>query len=640
MIELGVKNLVKYYGAHKLFQNVTFDLKTNERIGLIGRNGTGKTTLMKILMGTETYQGEIYKRKEAIIGYLAQLPVFKDETTVMDVLMSAFDKIKEIKERMIEIEIKLEKSGTSSEDLDRLMKAYGKLQQEFERLGGYDIEQKISKITEGINIPENMKAKLFNQLSGGQKSKILLGKILLEQPDILLLDEPSNHLDLASIEWLEAYLKEYKGAVIIISHDRYFLDRVITKLIELDEDGVETYYGNYSYYLVEKERRFLEAMKHYKAQQKKIKRMEEQIKRFRIWGTMRDSEKMFKRAKELEKRLSKMSRNEKPVLEKPKIKMSTSSERSGNEVIILEGISHSYPNLELLLNVDLKLYFQDCAGILGANGAGKTTLLKIIMNEIQPDNGTVKLGSRVKIGYLPQEIVFDNEEVSILELFSKTYSINIGEARKALAKVLFVGDDSFKKIKVLSGGEKSRLKLCMLLYEKVNVLILDEPTNHLDIDSREILEETLLDYKGTIVFVSHDRYFINKIASKIIEIEDKNLIIYKGDYEYFKNEKSKTINSSVIKKKEPKMSKKNLKKSSKEKPKKLQSYYYQVEACEKEIDVLENEIKNLKNEMLTHTTDAHRLHELSNQVNLNQSKLEKALAIWEALQKEMDANKS
>ena len=569
MIELSINNLTKFYGANKIFETISFEVKTGERIGLIGKNGCGKTTIMKIIMGKfkesnlnlqgsiedveqmkagetlygeetlEDYQaGEVKLRKGVKVGYLNQIPVYSEDTKAIDVIRMAFQKVFDLKKRMSELEEMLQ--TFSGEKLEKALLSYGRLTQEYEIAGGYELETKINKITEGLKINDNLKQLPFHSLSGGEKTRVILAKILLEEPDILLLDEPTNHLDLETTEWLESFLKDYKGSVLIISHDRYFLDHVAMKIVELEFSRANIYLGNYSYYVLEKERRFLIDYRNYINQQKKIEQMEKQIERYRIWGNMRDSEAMFKRAKELEKRLEKIEVLEKPVLESRKVRLSQeSAKRSGKMVLETEHLSKSFSDTVLLKDIDMKVYYQDSTCIIGKNGCGKSTLLKLILGELKPDNGTVKIGAQVKIGYLPQQVVFEDEEQTILEYFSGFHNITYEAARNQLARVLFLKDDVHKKIRFLSGGEKSRLRLCSLTFEKVNFMILDEPTNHLDIDSREVLEETLSAFEGTLLFVSHDRYFINKVAGKIMSFENNHLITYPGDYTYYQEELQK-----------------------------------------------------------------------------------------------------
>jgi len=541
MIELGVSNLTKMYGVDKIFENVTFDVKTKDKIGLIGRNGTGKTTLMKILAGYENFQnGVLNKRKGLTIGYLEQIPNYDDENTVLDVLKEAFRNIEEIKVQMEQLEKTFD--SLKGEELQSAIKKYSNLHDSYEIFGGYNSKEKLYKILQGLEISEDMQNRKFNLLSGGEKTRVILGKILLEDPDLLLLDEPSNHLDIKSVEWLEEYLNAYQGTVVMVSHDRYFLDRVVNKIVELEQDGAQIYNGSYSKYVAEKELRFLQAMKEYENQQRKIKKMEDQIQRYRIWGEMRDSDKMYKRAKELEKRLEKIEKINKPIVDKKTADFHTDKvERTGKEVIKVNNISKTYDLKKLFNDLSFTLFYKDSLCILGENGTGKSTILKIILNEIASDGGDVKIGSNVKVGYLPQEVSFDREDVSIVDYFSYSYGISIGEARKELAKILFTGEDVYKHISTLSGGEKSRLKLGMLIYEDVNTLILDEPTNHLDIESREVLEENLINYEGTILFVSHDRYFVDKIATCIGEIENKSFHLYDFDYEGYKQEKSRIL---------------------------------------------------------------------------------------------------
>ncbi len=569
MIDLSMNNLTKFYGANKIFETISFEVKTGERIGLIGKNGCGKTTIMKIIMGKfkesslnlkgsienteqvkagetlygeealEDYQaGEVNLRKGVKVGYLNQIPVYSKDTKAIDVIRMAFQKVFDLKRRLSELEEMLQ--TFSGDKLEKALLSYGRLTQEYEIAGGYELETKINKITEGLKINDNLKQLPFHSLSGGEKTRVILAKILLEEPDILLLDEPTNHLDLETTEWLESFLMDYKGSVLIISHDRYFLDHVAMKIVELEFSRANIYLGNYSYYVLEKERRFLIDYRNYINQQKKIEQMEKQIERYRIWGNMRDSEAMFKRAKELEKRLEKIEVLEKPVLENRKVRLNQeSAKRSGKMVLETEHLSKSFSDTVLLKDIDMKVYYQDSACIIGKNGCGKSTLLKLILGELKPDSGTVKIGAQVKIGYLPQQVVFEDEDQTILEYFSGFHNITYEAARNQLARVLFFKDDVHKKIKFLSGGEKSRLRLCSLTFEKVNFMILDEPTNHLDIDSREVLEETLSAFEGTLLFVSHDRYFINKVAGKIMSFENNRLITYPGDYTYYQEELQK-----------------------------------------------------------------------------------------------------
>jgi ATPase subunit of ABC transporter with duplicated ATPase domains len=574
MIELSINNLTKYYGANKIFETISFEVKTGERIGLIGRTGCGKTTSMKIIMGrfkesnlniqerledtgqvqawapygeevSEDYQaGEVNLRKGIKVGYLNQIPVYSEDTKAIDVIRMAFQKVFDLKRRLSELEGVFQTS--SGEELEKALLSYGRLTEEFEIAGGYELETKINKITEGLKINDTLKQLPFHSLSGGEKTRVILAKILLEEPDLLLLDEPTNHLDLETTEWLEGFLKEYKGSVLIISHDRYFLDNVTMKIVELEFNRANIFLGNYSYYVIEKERRFLIDYKNYIKQQKKIEQMEKQIERYRIWGNMRDSETMFKRAKELEKRLEKIEVLDKPVLEGRKVRLNQdSANRSGKMVLETGHLSKSFGDMVLLKDVDMKVYYQDSACIIGKNGCGKSTLLKLILGELKPDYGTVKIGAQVKIGYLPQQVVFEDEDQTILEYFSGFHNITYEAARNQLARVLFFKDDVHKKISFLSGGEKSRLRLCSLTFEKVNFMILDEPTNHLDIDSREVLEETLSAFEGTLLFVSHDRYFINKVAGKILSFKDNHLITYPGDYTYYQEELQKAVKSEA-----------------------------------------------------------------------------------------------
>lgn len=668
MIELSMNNISKYYGANKIFEHISMEVKSGERIGLIGSNGCGKTTLMKILMGEEDYQeGTISLRKDIKLGYLNQIPVYEENTKVIDVLMLAFEEAYRCKKQMLLLEEAMTKE--TGEALDNLVRQYSRLLQQYEHSGGYETETKIAKIAEGLQISDVMQEMSFEQLSGGEKTRVILAKILLEEPDILLLDEPTNHLDLMTIQWLEEFLKEYRGASVIISHDRFFLDRVVTKIFELEQDHIEVYQGNYSYYVMEKERRFLLALKNYQNQQKKIQRMEQQIQRYRIWGEMRDSDKMFRRAKELEKRLEKIEPLDKPIKEKRNIRLQQATvDRSGKIVLELMGLTKAYDNRELLKDVGFTLFYQDSACIIGGNGCGKTTLLKMILGEEMSDRGEIKVGAQVKIGYLPQQVVFADEEMTVLEYFAGLHNITYGAARAQLAKVLFVNEDVNKKIKFLSGGEKSRLRLCSLTFEGANFLILDEPTNHLDIESREVLEKTLCEFEGTLLFVSHDRYFIDKVADKILVLENQEITEYKGDYSYYLEEvlKKQAKEAAAGKQTPPsgkgkagsyaygqaKQSEKRAEpgkpveqerrpeqqgqtergnRAAKRKQEEQRKQEKKAEELEKYIEELEERLKVLERQMLQNSYDSNRLTELYTEKELLEMELANAFDRWESV---------
>jgi len=604
MIECSVNNLIKYYGANKIFENIAFELYTKDRVGLIGLNGCGKTTLLKVLMGIEEYQsGTLSSRKGLKAGYLDQIFKCDLNTTVMDILESSFDEIKDLRDKMKQIENELK--TLSGNLLDNKMESYGLVMDEFERAGGYLVETNINKICTGLMIPDSFRYLPFERLSGGEKTRVLLGKLLLEEPDLLLLDEPTNHLDIKSIEWLEEFLKDYKGTVLMVSHDRSFLDKVATRIIEMEPTAANLYEGNYSAYLIEKEKRFEIAYRAYMNNQRKIEAMERQIERYRIWGAMRDSEKMYKRAKELEKRLDKVELIDKPNDENAKIKLNTFGvQRSGKIVLDIQDLYKTFGKKKLFSDLSFALFYKDRLCIMGDNGSGKTTLLKLILGEDEDFKGNIKHGSNISIGYLPQNVVFQDEELSILDYFSSKHNMPHPEARRELAKMLFIRDDVFKKIKSLSGGEKSRLRLASLIYDKVNLLVLDEPTNHLDIDSREVLEETLADYNGTILFVSHDRYFVEKLANKMLIFENSKVNFYPMPYtEYVELRRKLDIEVS------PKEVTKTPK-PIQNKPLRKSNNTYKITRLNEEISQLENKLEKLTKEMEDNSDNAERLYDL------------------------------
>ena len=539
MIEISLNKINKSYGFNNVLNNLSFDVKTNERIALIGSNGCGKTTTLKIIMGIESYDsGNISIRKESKIGYLTQMPPKEDDN------VSAKSVYLRGVQELIDLENKISDFVENMSSNEKDIKLLDKLQEEFRISGGYSLKEKIEKIRNGFKITNELLNREYNKLSGGEKTLINLASIILSNPDILLLDEPTNHLDIDTLEWFEEYLSSYNGTVVIISHDRYFLDRTVNKIIEIENGNANIYHGNYSYYLKESEKRLMVEFQNYKNQQKEIKALKEAIERYKVWGAKSDNPMFFRRAKAIETRLEKME-----VIEKPKTKSELRinlnvEDRTSNRVMVISNLDLKIGNKELLRNSHMEVYYKERVCLMGKNGAGKTTLIKNILNNTH-DN--IKLGTNIKIGYIPQEIRFDNEDLTIYEHMRKIFVGSESELRSKLNQFYFTTDNIDKKVKNLSGGEKVRLKLLELILKNANFLILDEPTNHIDIDTREILEESLLAYDGTILFISHDRYFINKIATKIVMIENKEMITYNGNYDSIKKKSNDVIIKEVAK---------------------------------------------------------------------------------------------
>lgn len=540
MIQIAMNQVEKGFSIYPILKGVSFEIQDQERIGVVGRNGCGKTTLFKMFMGIETPdKGEVFIRKGATLGYVEQIPHYETEMTVKDVLQTAFEALNEMARELRTLEEQM--SELTDEALEKCLARYARLSEVFEGQGGYERENRLNRICAGLQFSDSFLAKTFSTLSGGEKTTVLLGKVLIQNPDVLLLDEPTNHLDMKAMDWLEEYLSTYKGAVVMISHDRYFLDQVAQKIIEIDNGKAVVYHGNYSYYVKEKERLLLAEFEAYEDQQKKIKAMEKAIKRLRDWANRADNEDMYKKAACMQRRLDKMEKLDKPMTQKKMDLTFSEANRSGKEVIQIEGLRKAFGDKCVLNGVDLKVQYQEHVALIGENGCGKSTLIKILLGEQEADGGVVQLGSRLKIAYLPQNVRFDDEELTVLETFKKDVVMTPTEARSTLAKFLFYGEQVFKKVKGLSGGEKSRLLLCKLLQEEVNLLILDEPTNHLDIESRENLEEALQSFGGTLLFISHDRFFINKLAKRVSELSQGRIKNYIGNYNDYKEKKQQEI---------------------------------------------------------------------------------------------------
>lgn len=531
MTELSLNNIVKNYGFKNVLNGFSLELNSGEKASLIGPNGSGKTTIFKLIVKEEfPSSGDIAIRGGAKVGWLSQIPpIYDNNLTVRDIIMQGKNEILEIEDKMHKLEHKM----MNTNDIDALIKKYTNLQEQYEKLGGYKFSSDVSKVCNGFKITDEMLNRTFETLSGGEKTIVSFAKLIHSEPSLLLLDEPTNHLDIDTIEWLESYLKNYKGTILISSHDRYFLDQVTTKTILIDRGKSEIFHGNYSYYLKENERKIMNEFEDYKVEQKKIAAMKASIKKLREFGRLAypNGENFFKRAASIEKRLEKMEKMEKPEIKKEIPIDFQIEKRSGNDVLIIKDLSISINDRLLLSNANMHISLGEKVCLMGKNGSGKSTLIKKIIDN---SSNEIKLGTNIKIGYLPQEIHFDDEDMTILDIAKKFYVGDITNLRTSLAKFLFYEDDVFKKVGLLSGGEKVRLKLFELIGKNANFLILDEPTNHIDIDTKEVLESALKDYKGTLLFVSHDRYFINKLANKIFEINNYKIDEYLGNYDYLK----------------------------------------------------------------------------------------------------------
>ena len=553
MIELNLSKVDKTFGFKKVLDGFDLELKTGERIALIGPNGSGKTTIFKMIIGEEKpNSGTISIRKDATLGMLSQMPQkYEKGTRVIDVIQSSKRKLFEIEAKLREIEEKLTKVK-DNDDMESLLNSYGKLQEAFENMGGYQLDSDINRVCIGFKIDEDMQQREYNSLSGGEKTIVNFATLILSEPSILLLDEPTNHLDIDTLEWLEDYLSNYKGSILISSHDRYFLDKVTTKTVLIDRGKSEVFEGNYSYYLEENERRIMAEFEEFKDQQKKIAAMKASIKKLQEFGRLAapGGEAFFKRAASIQKRLDKMELLDKPE-EKKELPLDFQIEkRSGKDVLSIEELSAMIGDKVLFDKANLFIRFGEKASLMGKNGTGKSTLIKMVLHEDNPEEyksfaeqleGQIKVGSNVKIGYLPQEIRFEDENATVLDTARKFYQGSETHLRASLAKFLFYGENVFKRVGSLSGGEKVRLKLFELIQKKANFLVLDEPTNHIDIDTREMLEEALKEYNGTILFVSHDRYFIDKLAEKTFEIEDEKINSYVGNYSDLNEQKKKKL---------------------------------------------------------------------------------------------------
>ena len=526
MIDISVSSLVKSFEIGKnILDGLSFSVNSGERVGILGRNGCGKTTLFRILVGEIGYdEGEVMIAPSKRLGLISQIPVYPADWTTEDVLRDAHKRLYALSAKIDALAAQMEHDGSPA-----LLGEYDRLSEDFRRLGGYSMDTDRNRVANGLDIPAAMRAQLFSSLSGGEKTRVNLARLILEDTDILLLDEPTNHLDLHATEWLEDYLLHFNGTVLVISHDRWFLDKVVQRSIEINEGRAELYSGNYSFYVEERQRRFEEKLKKYERDQAKIEQLTRAAEQMHLWAFM-GADKLHKRAFSMEKRIEKLSQSERPAEQKKLNVKFRQREFEGDEVLVAEDVSKSFGERTLFSAIDLLVRGGERVALIGDNGTGKSTLVKLIMGEETPDTGYLYRGPAVRTAYLPQIVSFSDESRSALDTMLYDCRCQPQEARDRLAAFGFRGESVFTPVGTLSGGEKSRLRLCMLMGADINFLILDEPTNHLDIASREWMEDALSDYEQTLLFVSHDRYFIEKFATRIWALADGKITDFRGGY--------------------------------------------------------------------------------------------------------------
>ena len=636
MIVLSVKNLSKAFGIDEILKEVSFNINEGEKVSLIGSNGSGKSTLFKIITKSLDYDnGDIFIDKGKTLGYLSQNLALDSRNTIYEEMLTPFSSLILLEERIktFEAELSLPYDEAKEDYHNKIIEKYTESQETYKLSGGYTYKGEISRVLQGLGFFEEDFNKKISILSGGQKTRLALSKLLLTKPDILLLDEPTNHLDLPAIEWLEEYLKSYKGTILLISHDRFFLDEITGRTFEMVNGKIIEYSGNYSFYIKQKEKNYSVMLKAYTKQQTEINRQEEIIERYRSFNR----EKSIKAAESRQKRLDKVEVLEKPseskglgrIVFKEKIK-------SGRDALIIENLSKSFDDKELFSGINLDLKREDKLALIGDNGIGKTTLFKIILGEEKQSSGNVIIGKNVVFGYYDQEQKNLDTNKTILDEVWDTYpDLTVTEIRSYLGHFLFSGDDVFKKISKLSGGEKCRISLLKLVLSNSNFLLMDEPTNHLDIPSREALEEALKSYEGTVLLISHDRYFLNKIAEKIIELKNNGITTYLGNYSYYSEKKKKPDRFEEVEKEISvnKTELNNIKKKKRETEKKEREKSREISSIESEIAKIEEDIKKL-NQMLC-SEEIYSSFQESSRINEdikeNEEKLQNLYQRWEKL---------
>lgn len=637
---LNVAHLNKAFGAKEIIKDASFLVNENEKVAVVGLNGAGKTTLLKILSGEDTADsGIVTISKDAKLGYLRQINNLDSELTIIEELYTVIKPILDMEKKMLDLSEQMK--SALEDELEKYYNEYNTLTHNYELLDGYQARSNVNGILKGLGFNEDEFNKPINKLSGGQKTRVFLGKLLLSKPDIILLDEPTNHLDLSSIEWLEGYLLNYKGAIVIVSHDRYFLDKIVGKVIDIENGNVSTYIGNYSKFSRKKELKREADLKAYLNQQEEIKHQEEVIEKLRSYNR----EKSIKRAESREKLLDRIERVEKPVELKSDMGLRfEQTEESGMDVLKVEELSKSFGSKHLFSELNFELKRGEHVALMGDNGTGKTTILKIINGLLAPDTGDVVFGSRVQMAYYDQEHQVLNMQKTLFDEISDTFpTLSNTKIRNLLAAFLFMGDDVYKRIGDLSGGERGRVSLAKLMLSNANFLVLDEPTNHLDIMSKEILESAIRDFKGTVLYVSHDRYFINKTATRILDLRHSKLMNYIGNYDYYLEKKedveryAKAYSTNDQKENVAISSNKSDWKQNKEEQAKLRKQKNALTKCEKSISELEEKILEIDNEFLKPENQTNALHlvELQKKKENYELELSELYEKWEKLAQEL-----
>ena len=633
MIILQANKIERSFAGEVLFDNINLQVDERDRIALVGRNGAGKSTLLKILVGEEEpTSGEINKKKDISLSYLAQDSRFESENTIYDEMLHVFDDLRQTEKQLRQMELEMgEKSGA---ELDKLMADYDRLSENFRQAGGFTYEADIRAILNGFKFDESMWQMKIAELSGGQNTRLALAKMLLEKPNLLVLDEPTNHLDIETIAWLENYLVNYSGALIIVSHDRYFLDKVATVTLDLTKHSLDRYVGNYSRFVEQKEQKLATEAKNYEKQQKEIAALEDFVNRNLVRAST------TKRAQSRRKQLEKMERLDKPEAGKKSANMTFQSEKtSGNVVLTVENAAIGYDGEILSEPINLDLRKMNAVAIVGPNGIGKSTLIKSIVDQIPFIKGEKRFGANVEVGYYDQTQSKLTPSNTVLDELWNDFKLTPEvEIRNRLGAFLFSGDDVKKSVGMLSGGEKARLLLAKLSMENNNFLILDEPTNHLDIDSKEVLENALIDFDGTLLFVSHDRYFINRVATHVLELSESGSTLYLGDYDYYVDKKaeieiSQTEEASMSNQAKE-ASPANDYQAQKESQKEVRKLMRQIENLEAEIEELEAQSQAISEQMLE-TNDAEKLMELQTELDKISHRQEEAMLEWEELSEQV-----